>query len=79
MFLSLTMKKVYLTAFVLVSSLGQPMPLFKKAQEDAAKIIGMSLRTYVSYEQDETKADQLKLERMIEKLNEFASKETSGT
>ena len=35
MFLSLTMKKVYLTAFVLVSSLGQPMPLFKKAQEDA--------------------------------------------
>ena len=49
----------------------------KLIQEDAAKIIGMSLRTYVSYEQDETKADQLKLERMIEKLNEYASKDTS--
>ena len=34
MFLSLTMEKVYLTTFVLISSLGQPMPLFKKAQED---------------------------------------------
>ena len=35
MFLSLTMEKVYLTTFVLISSLGQSMPLFKKAQEDA--------------------------------------------
>ena len=49
----------------------------KLTQEEAAKVIGMSLRTYVSYEQDETKADQLKLERMIEKLNEYASKDTS--
>ena len=49
----------------------------KLTQEEAAKIIGMSLRTYVSYEQDETKADQLKLERMIEKLEEYANQDTS--
>ena len=49
----------------------------KLTQKEAAKVIGMSLRTYVAYEQDETKADQLKLERMIQKLDEFASKDTS--
>ena len=49
----------------------------KLTQEEAAKIIGMSKRTYVAYETDETEADQLKLERMIEKLNEYAAKDTS--
>ena len=49
----------------------------KLIQREAAKVIGMSLRTYVAYEQDETKADQLKLERMIQKLDEFASRDTS--
>lgn len=49
----------------------------KLTQKEAADIIGMSLRTYVSYEQDETNTDQLKLERMIERLNEFAAKDTS--
>lgn len=46
-------------------------------QKQAAEIIGMSFRTYVSYEQDENNCDQLKKERMIEKLNEFAAKDTS--
>ena len=49
----------------------------KLTQEQAAEIIGMPLRTYVSYEQDEKKADQLKLERCIEILNEYAAKDTS--
>jgi len=49
----------------------------KLTQEEAAKIVGTSLRTYVSYEQDETKADHLKLSRMIEILNEYAAKDTS--
>lgn len=49
----------------------------KLTQKEASKVIGMSLRTYVSYEIDETKADQLKLERMIEKLNEYASSNTT--
>lgn len=46
-------------------------------QGEAAKIIGMSLRTYVSYEADEKKADKLKLTRAIEILNEYAAKDTS--
>ena len=46
-------------------------------QKEASDIIGVSLRTYVSYENDEDNADKLKLERMIEKLNEFVSKDTS--
>ena len=49
----------------------------KLTQEDAAKIVGTSLRTYVSYEKDEGKADHLKLARMIEILNEWAAKDTS--
>ena len=49
----------------------------KLTQEEAAKIVGTSLRTYVSYEKDETKADHLKLSRMIEILNEYAAKDTS--
>ena len=49
----------------------------KLTQEEAAKIVGTSLRTYVSYEKDESKADHLKLSRMIEILNEYAAKDTS--
>jgi len=46
-------------------------------QKEAADVVGMSLRTYVSYEADELSADSLKLERAIEKLNEHAAKDTS--
>ena len=46
-------------------------------QKEAAFIVGMSLRTYISYEVDESKADLLKLERAKEKLIEHASKDTS--
>lgn len=49
----------------------------KLTQKQASNIIGMSLRTYVSYEQNEAKADALKLSRMIEILNEYASKDVS--
>ena len=49
----------------------------KLTQEEAAKIVGTSLRTYVTYEKDEAKADHLKLTRMIEILNEHAAKDTS--
>jgi len=49
----------------------------KLTQEEASKIVGMSLRTYVNYENDEAKADSLKLERAIEKLQEFAAADTS--
>ena len=49
----------------------------KLTQEEASKIVGVPLRTYVQYEGDETKADTLKLERMIERLEEYASKDTS--
>lgn len=49
----------------------------KLTQEEAAKLCGVSLRTYVSYEKDEEKADQLKLERMKQVLDEAASKDTS--
>ena len=46
-------------------------------QKQAASIIGMSLRTYISYETDELSADKLKLERMKEKLEEYASNSVS--
>lgn len=49
----------------------------KLTQEEAAKVVGVALRTYVNYENDEKKADQLKLTRMIEILNEHAAKDTS--
>ena len=49
----------------------------KLTQEEAAKVVGTSLRTYVTYEKDESKADHLKLTRMIEILNEYAAKDTS--
>lgn len=46
-------------------------------QQKASQIVGMPLRTYVSYEQCEFKADQLKLERVKEKLVEYAAKNAS--
>lgn len=46
-------------------------------QQEASQIVGMPLRTYVSYEQCELKADQLKLERVKEKLIEYAAKNVS--
>lgn len=49
----------------------------KLTQKQAADIVGMSLRTYVSYEIDEDNADQLKLERIIEKLEQYAHDDTS--
>ncbi|MCF0108238.1 MAG: polysaccharide biosynthesis protein [Bacilli bacterium] len=49
----------------------------KLTQKQAADIVGMPLRTYVMYENDESKIDNLKYERMIEKLQEFAMKDTS--
>ena len=49
----------------------------KLTQKEAAQVVGMSLRTYSSYEQDESNADQLKLERMIEKLEQHAHDDTS--
>ncbi len=46
-------------------------------QQQAAEIVGMPLRTFVWYESKEAEADQLKLERIKEKLHEFASHNTS--
>ena len=46
-------------------------------QAQAADILNVPLRTYSEYENNPKKADELKYERMIEKLNEFASKDTS--
>ncbi len=49
----------------------------KLTQKEASEVIGMPLRTYVLYEQDEIHADQLKLERIKEKLMEYIAKDTS--
>ena len=49
----------------------------KITQKRAAQIVGVSQRTYVQYELDESKADVLRLERMKEKLLEFAASDTS--
>ncbi|MDY6391353.1 MAG: polysaccharide biosynthesis protein [Bacilli bacterium] len=45
-------------------------------QKEAAEIVGMPLRTYVLYENDEVQVDQLKLERVKEKLKEHADQNT---
>lgn len=50
---------------------------YQLTQQEAAKICGVSLRTYSSYEQDEAKADQLKLERMKQVLDEHIAKDPS--
>ncbi len=46
-------------------------------QEQASLVVGVSRRTFVSYENDESKADQLKLERIKEKLMEYIAHDTS--
>lgn len=46
-------------------------------QKEASDIVGISHRTYVEYENNEIEADQLKLERIKEKLQEYASKDTT--
>ena len=46
-------------------------------QKEAAEKVGLSLRTYNSYEANEIEADQLKLERVKEKLEEYAASNTS--
>ena len=49
----------------------------KLTQKEAADVVGMPLRTYVSYETDETKADALKLEGIKDRLMEYIAKDTS--
>ena len=49
----------------------------KITQKQAALIVGMPLRTYISYENNENDVDQIKLEGIKDRLNEWASKDTS--
>ena len=49
----------------------------KLTQKEASEITHTSLRTYCSYEKDEDKADQLKLQRIKELLEEYADKDTN--
>ncbi len=49
----------------------------KLTQKEAAEIAKVSLRTYASYEADEDNADQLKLQRIKEILEEHAAKDPS--
>ncbi len=49
----------------------------KLTQAQAAEVVGVPLRTYVSYENNEEKADKLKLSRMIEILEDYESKDAS--
>ena len=49
----------------------------KLTQKEAAKVVGMPLRTYVSYESDESNVDQIKLEGIKDRLMEFMAKDTS--
>ena len=51
----------------------------KITQMEAAYIVGVSIRTYVSYENNEEKADFLKLERIMQKLLEFKNNDFSFT
>lgn len=49
----------------------------KLTQQKAAKITHISLRSYATYEKDEDSADQLKLARIKELLEEYADQDTS--
>lgn len=49
----------------------------KLTQKEASSIVGMPLRTFVLYENDEENVDQLKLRAIKDKLEEYASKDTS--
>ena len=46
-------------------------------QKEAAEITKTSLRSFVSYENDEDAADQLKLQRIKELLEEYADNDTN--
>ena len=58
-------------------NLKQTRKICKLTQAQAAEVVGVPLRTYVSYENNEEKADKLKLTKMIEILQEYAAKDTS--
>ena len=58
-------------------NLKQTRKICKLTQTQAAEVVGVPLRTYVSYENNEEKADKLKLTKMIEILQEYAAKDTS--
>lgn len=49
----------------------------KLTQKEAAEIASTSLRTYITYENDEDSADQLKLQRIKQLLEEYSSNNTS--
>ena len=49
----------------------------KLTQKEASEITHTSLRTYCSYELDEDKANQLKLQRIKELLEEYADRDTN--
>ena len=49
----------------------------KLTQKEASEIIKMPLRTYVAYETDEKKADQIKLEGIKDRLMEYAAKDVT--
>ena len=49
----------------------------KLTQKEASDIVGVSQRTYIDYESNEIDANQLKLERIKEKLEEYANRNTT--
>ena len=49
----------------------------KLSQKEASDIVGMPLRTYVSYETNEKESNQIKLEGIKDRLMEYAAKDTS--
>ncbi len=49
----------------------------KLTQKEVSEIVGMPLRTYVSYENDEANVDQIKLEGIKDRLMEHMAKDTS--
>ena len=49
----------------------------KLTQKEASDIVGMPLRTYVSYETNEESVDQIKLDGIKDRLMEYAAKDTS--
>ena len=49
----------------------------KLTQKEAAEVTHTSLRSYAAYEKDEDSADQLKLQRIKEMLEEYADQDTS--
>ena len=43
----------------------------KLTQKEASEVVGMPLRTYVSYESNEESSDQIKLEGIKDRLMEY--------